>query len=296
MASSLLVPPGARDLTVGALGGRWRVLAQAGLAPARTPALLIHGGGFDNASISWFHLIEALGAERPVLAPDLPGCGGTQGVALAGRADLVADQLAGLLDAMGIARVIVCGVSMGGEIALQFGLRHPERTEAVVAIAPGGLLGRFGGPVRNFGMWLLTRPPERGMDLISRASAPWIRRSIDRIVRNPLPAPVVEEFVAEAHRPGTGVAYGTYNRRSFGPFAMTNNLLPYLSGLDAPTLFFHGEDDPMVSIHGSEAAVALMPDARLVRVPHCGHWAQLEKPDEFLAAWRRFVGEHHRLG
>lgn len=288
MTAPLLVPLGARAERVAAVGGHWRVLTQSAPAPERTPVLLVHGGGFDNAAISWFRLIEALGAERPVVAPDLPGCGGTQGVAVAGRADLVADQLADLLEALGIPRVIVCGVSMGGEIALQVGLRHPGRTAAIVAIAPGGLIERFGSPATNALLWLTTRIGDRGMNAISRATAPLARRTMNAIVRNPLPQPVIQEFVAEAHRPGTGVAYGKYNRRNISPTRMTNNLLPYVTRIGAPTLFFHGEDDPTVSIHGSEAAVALMPNARLVRVPDCGHWAQLEKHDEFLSAWQEF--------
>lgn len=284
-----LIPPGVATTTVEAAGGCWRVLLPANHSPTRTPALLLHGGGYDHAGISWYRMVEALGTERAVIAPDLPGFGDTRTVPVKAQADLVADQVAALLDALAVGRVIVGGVSMGGEIALQFGLRHPDRTAAIVAVAPGGLRGRFGGPALNVATWLVLRVPDPGLALIARASAPWARKSIESIVRNPLPGPVMDEFAAEARRGGSGVAYGQYNRLSIGPTRMLNNLLPYLAGLDIPTLFFHGEQDPIVPIQGSTNAASLMPDAALVRVADCGHWAHLEKHDEFMIAWRDFV-------
>lgn len=289
---SPLVPPGARAEFVTAAGGQWRTLRPAGPTPDATPALLIHGGGFDHAGISWFHHLVPLGRERPVVAPDLPGFGGTTTVPLRARADLVADQLVALLNAVGLTdRLIVVGVSMGGDIALRFALRHPERTAAVVAIAPGGLIGRFHDPVTNWLAWLATRLPDRGMDLLARATRPWAKRSLMGAVADPttLPPELVTEFLAEARRPGAGVAYGAYNRASIAPTRMTNNLLPYLAGVSAPALFFHGVEDRLVPLSGSEAAAALMPNAHLVRVPGCGHWAQLERPAEFLSAWREFT-------
>lgn len=287
-----LVPPDAAATQVEADGGSWRVLTPRVPPPARTPALLLHGGGFDHAGISWFRMIGALGAERPVIAPDLPGFGGTRSVPVKARADLVADQVAALLDALAIDQVIVCGVSMGGEIALQFGLRHRDRTTALVAIAPGGLRGKFGATPVNLVTWLATRVPDRGLDLISRASAPWARTSIESIIRHPLPEAALDEFVAEAHRTGSGVAYGKYNRFNVRPTRMRNNLLPYLSALDAPTLFFHGEQDTVVPIQGSVNAALLMPNAHLIRIADCGHWAHLEKHDEFIAAWRQFISPY----
>ncbi|MGO9158600.1 alpha/beta fold hydrolase [Mycobacterium sp.] len=56
-----------------------------------------------------------------------------------------------------------------------------------------------------------------------------------------------------------------------------------------PALFFHGEDDPIVAPEGSRRAGELMPDAHLVMVPDCGHWAQLEARDRFLSEVRGFL-------
>jgi pimeloyl-ACP methyl ester carboxylesterase len=72
---------------------------------------------------------------------------------------------------------------------------------------------------------------------------------------------------------------------------MRNNLLPAVHRITVPTLFFHGEEDPLVDPEGSRRASRLMPDARLVLVPDCGHWAQLESRDRFLAEVRRFLDD-----
>ena len=85
------------------------------------------------------------------------------------------------------------------------------------------------------------------------------------------------------------MGYARYNQASLGPRSMRNNLLPVVHRITAPTLFFHGEDDPVVDPEGSLRASRRMPAARLVLVPECGHWAQLEARDRFLTEVRRFL-------
>src|SRR5699024_10149023 len=122
-ANSPLVPPGAEVQRAVASGGSYRVL-RGGDRSSRAPVLLVHGGGADNAAISWCRLLGPLGHDREVLAPDLPGFGYTDGIDPQPTGRAMADRLRELLDALGIDEVVVCGVSMGGEVALQFALRH----------------------------------------------------------------------------------------------------------------------------------------------------------------------------
>lgn len=290
MSGSHLVPPGATETFVPAAGGTFRVL-RGDHEGDGTPILLIHGGGSDNAAISWYRLIEALSADHPVIAPDLPGFGYTEGVDLMGTSAGMADQLAALLDALGVDRVVVCGVSMGGEVAIQFALRHPERTAALVPVAPGGLIERWRNPVAHQLAWLATLLPDPILGPLSAFANRFVKTMITRMVKDPstLPAVVVEEFAREARRPGAGYAYGLYNRKSIARRRMINNLLPDVHRISAPTLFFHGTDDPLVSPAGSIEAARLMPDAEIDLVPDCGHWAQLEEHERFLAALRSLL-------
>ena len=306
-----LLPPGARETFVPAVGGRWRVLEgerspagePAGLGerslrrePASleaTPILLVHGGGYDAAAISWYRLIGPLAAQRRVIAPDLPGCGGTTGVALPGAPSAAADQLVALLDELGLDRVVACGVSMGGDIALELALRHPARLAGLVCIAPGGLMPSFGSAAMQRLMWLTTRANDRGMALISRLSRPLLARVVRDMVHDPatLPPEAVAEFFAEARRPDGGVAYGSYNRATVGPRGMLNDKSGVVGSIHLPALFFPGRQDGLVSIDGSRRAVAAMPNARLVEVYACGHWAQLEQHDRLLSELTAFLAE-----
>ena len=290
MTDARLIPPGSEESCVAACGGRYRVLRSTG-AGAGVPLLLVHGGGSDNAAISWYRAIEPLSAERPVIAVDLAGFGYTEGVPVTGSAAGMADQLRELLSAIGIERVAMAGVSMGGEVALQFALRHPKACERLVAVAPGGLVSRIGSPFVHRSAWLATKLPDAVLRPLAAMANRFMGAVIRRMVHDPstLPPEVVDEMVREARRPGSGMAYGAYNRQAIGPKQMRNNLLPVVSQIEVPTLFFHGENDGLVPPSGSVAAAENMPNGRLVLVPDCGHWAQLEAHDRFVAEVRPFL-------
>lgn len=289
-ANSPLVPAGTEVQHVAVSGGSYRVL-HAGHRSVRPPLLLVHGGGADNAAISWCRSLAPLAHDREVLAPDLPGFGYTDGIAPQPTSSAMADRLRELLDALGIGKVVVCGVSMGGEVALQFALRHPDRCAAVVAIAAGGLISRYGNRLVHGSLWLASRIPDRWLhrlnDVANRFSRQFIRNAVKH--RRRLPPGLLEEYVRESRRPGAGWAYALYTKTAIGPASMRNSVLHRMSELAVPALFFHGSDDQLVDPEGSEQAARLAPNARHVEVPDCGHWAQLEVHDRFLAELRAFL-------
>jgi pimeloyl-ACP methyl ester carboxylesterase len=286
------IPEGAREEIVEAAGGRFRLLRSVRGGPG-TPILLVHGGGSDNAAISWYRLIEPLSQQRPVLAPDLAGFGYTEGVPITGAASAMADHLRALLDTLGIAQVVICGVSMGGEVAMQFALRHPEACVALIVVAPGGLIARYRSPLAHTLAWAGTRLPDPLLRPFAAVANRFTRAIVRRMVANPatIPAAVLDEMAREARRPNAGYAYARYNKAAIGPREMRNNLLPRVEEIAVPTLFFHGTADPLVAPAGSIRAAQAMDDARLVLVPNCGHWAQLEAHDRFLAEVRSFLRE-----
>lgn len=76
-----LVPPDAEERYVSIDQGRVRVLVGGQPGTPALPLVLVHGGGTDNAGISWFRSFTELGADRALIALDLPGFGGTHGIA-----------------------------------------------------------------------------------------------------------------------------------------------------------------------------------------------------------------------
>lgn len=285
-----LLPPGARAEYIDLDGGRVRLL-RGGAPDAGPPVVLLHGGGTDNSAISWYRLFEPLSADHAVLAFDLPGFGATEGIEPVGGPDAMADFAARVLAAEGLADAVVVGVSMGGDVALNLALRHPGSVRSLVLIAPGGLVAQFRNRAAHTAAWLAARLPDWVLLPASRLANRFVGAALRAIVHDPvtLPAEVVAEFRREALRPRGGIGYARYNQASIGRTAMRNNLLPVVERITVPALFFHGEHDPMVPPEGSRRAAALMPDARLVMVPECGHWAQLEAHDRFLAEVAAFL-------
>ncbi len=294
-----LVPAGSSERFVEVDGGRVRVLeSTATPGHGRSPLVLVHGGGTDSAAISWYDVYEAFGADRRVVGLDLPGFGGTEGVAPLGGAPEMADFVVRVAGRLGIRRAVVMGVSMGGDVALNVALRHPVLVEALVLVAPGGLVPVFRNRFVQLSAWLAAQLPDRLLVPLARLANTQVEAALKAMVHDPrrLPPEVVAEFRREASRPGAGLGYARYNQTSLGPRAMRNNLLPVVHRITAPTLFFHGDNDPLVDPQGSHRASRLMPEARLVLVPECGHWAQLESRDRFLAEVRRFLGRRETEG
>jgi 3-oxoadipate enol-lactonase len=97
------------------------------------PILALHGGLADHrASLAY---AGPLAANYQLLTPDLRGAGQSRDHRPLSW-DQLADDLAVLLDHLGLARAVVAGTSAGSGVALRFGLRHPDRTAGLVLIAP----------------------------------------------------------------------------------------------------------------------------------------------------------------
>lgn len=286
------LPEGATAAYLDVDGGRVRLLRG---GPDDRPALvLIHGGGTDNAAISWATVFPALAAHWQVIALDLPGFGGSAGLAPVGGPRELARFVIMVLDRLGLARVTCLGVSMGGDVALNLALLAPDRVAGLVLIAPGGLTARIGSRLTHTAAWLGASLPDALLLPLAGLAGHFSGAALRAIVRHPdrLPRDLVDEFVREAKRPGGGIAYGRYNQATIGRTGMINNLLPVVSTITAPTLIVHGCDDPIVAPRGSVRAAELMPSAHLIVIDDCGHWVQVEKPASFLAAALPWLRDH----
>ncbi|GII97278.1 alpha/beta fold hydrolase [Sinosporangium siamense] len=292
-----LIPPGAREHHISTGAGRLRVLHARPDVPPPTPhpspLVLIHGGGTDNAAISWYRLIEPLSAEREVWAPDLPGFGGSIDAPPAGGPRELARVVAEAMTALGVTRAVVAGVSMGGDVALNLALEHPHRVAGLILVAPGGLVPIFRNRIAHFGAWAAAQAPDWLLRPATRFANRFSGTAVRALVKDPatLPPEVVAEFVREARKPGAGLGYARYNQATLGRHGMRNDLTGRVHEISAPTLIFHGENDPIVDPAGSRHAADRLPHARLVTVPDCGHWAQLEAHDRFLTDTRAFLDQ-----
>jgi pimeloyl-ACP methyl ester carboxylesterase len=288
-----LVPPGAEERYVDTQSGRLRVLHGGVPRDGHAPAVLLHGGGTDNAGISWYRLIEPLGHDREVWAIDLPGFGGSIAATPVGGPRELAATAADALQSLGVAPAVVFGISMGGDAALNLALDHPRLVAGLVLIGPGGLVPIFRNRMTHFWAWLAAQMPDWMLLPAGRLANRFAGTAIRAIVKDPrtLPAVVIEEFTREARDPRGGIGYARYNQATIGRHGMLNDLTETVQKITAPTLLFHGVDDPIVDPEGSRIAAECMPNAELVMVSDCGHWVQIEAHERVLLDTRRFLAK-----
>ncbi|TDD93149.1 alpha/beta fold hydrolase [Saccharopolyspora karakumensis] len=255
------------------------------------PIVLLHGGGPDNALLSWRNTIGVLAADHRVYAPDLPGQGGSTEWRGRGNQRTFEEVLRWLLDAWRIPQATLVGLSMGGSIATGFTLRHPQRVRALALVDSTGMQQRM---PHHLATYLLMRTGFSG-----RMAATLLRsnRSLARFALNKVffadassvrdLESIVDEVSAEAAVRRSVFAdwhADAINRRS-----MTINHLPQLNRITCPVTVIHGEEDALVPVASAQEVAGAIPGAQLRVMPQAGHWPNRERPTEFNALLREFV-------
>jgi pimeloyl-ACP methyl ester carboxylesterase len=116
------------------------------------PVLLLHGGGYDSASLSYGPSIGPISQHHRVFAPDWPGYGGSDKPKMRYTTDYYVDFLGHLMEALGLRRTSLVGISMGGAISLGFSLRWPQRVDKLVLVDSHGLGREVPGRVMSYAM------------------------------------------------------------------------------------------------------------------------------------------------
>ena len=243
--------------------------------------VLLHGGGPGAASWSNF------GRNMPVIAKrfravmmDLPGYGGS--VARPPTAHfftLAADTLAGLLDELGIGKTHLIGNSLGGGTAIRFALRYPDRVGRLVLMGPGGLSLNVFAPDPTEGVQRLMEfaaPPGPSREKM----AAFLRTLVfdQRLVTDEL----VDERYAAATDPQALAAMASMGASFYDPARAEEGLLwREAHRLRPPVLLIWGREDRVNPLDGALTALKLIRRAQLHVFGGCGHWAQMEKFDEF---------------
>lgn len=188
----------------------------------------------------------------------------------------VAD-LGRVLDALGVERAVVGGLSMGAGVALRFALAHPERVIASV-------LSAFPRPADDpahvrWATDFADAIEREGIEAAGRRHA-WG----ERLEHDPRGAELVRSGFAE-HTPH-GLALCLRHLIAVQP--SPKQLAGELAGIKHPVLVVVGEADP-TSLVASRELAKLVPGARLVEIEAGGHIINLEKRQEYLSALRQFL-------
>jgi pimeloyl-ACP methyl ester carboxylesterase len=258
---------------------------EAGSGPA---AILIHGLGATKVSL--LPTVAALASEgRRAIALDLPGFGDSvKPIRAAYHAPYFARAIVALMDALGIERADLVGNSLGGRVAIEVGLRFPDRARRLGLLAPSLA-------------WLRDRPLAPLLRLVSPQLGllqPTPRRLVEAIARTALGArddsggqwttAGVDEFLRSYLTPrGRAAFYAALRNVYLEPPYGARGLWTRLPALQAPSLFVWGRQDMLVPI-GFEAHVRrVLPAAEHLELD-CGHVPQLELPEQTHRALARF--------
>jgi pimeloyl-ACP methyl ester carboxylesterase len=271
-----------RFRTVSTNAGRISTLS-AGSGPA---VIAIHGLGATKAS--FLPTVAALADRFTVTAIDLPGFGDSdKPLGAPYHPPYFARAVVALLDALGVARAHVVGNSLGGRVALEVGLRAPERVGRLALLAPS-LAWRRKRPLAPL---LRLVPPELGA--VQPAPRGLIERLVEAVVpggRDGWTAAGVDEFLRSYLTPRGRAAFYAAARQIYleepdGP----RGFWPRLKTLERPALFVWGRHDAIVPIGFARHVTEAVPSAEHLEL-NCGHVPQLERPRETHAAIARFFG------
>jgi 2-hydroxymuconate-semialdehyde hydrolase len=233
------------------------------------PVVFLHGSGTGvSAAANWWKTVPAVEGAVRAIAIDLIGFGATIEAPGAeyGIREWGAHTLR-VLDALGIEQAWLVGNSLGGWIALQLAIDHPDRVLGVISMGTGGSAPT--AAIRAHAS------PDTSFD--------GLRRSFEGFVTDPA---LVSDAMVRARQEVAvyEVASGRLDRviaareRDRGAMPLDHDALGRLA---TPVLLVHGRADHVIPPSRTWQLVNLIPTADAVVLQGCGHWSQIERADAF---------------
>jgi pimeloyl-ACP methyl ester carboxylesterase len=242
------------------------------------PVVLIHG--FPFCRRMWEPQVGVLtAAGYRTVACDLRGFGDSEASGSGVSMDLLADDVAALLDHMEIERAVVGGMSMGGYVLLNLIERHPQRVAGALFIVTRAAADDEPGMMRRTA---LAREVMSGRpEAVTQAFEEILFAEGVPSTRPDLVARVKGWMEATAPEGLTGGLLSMRDRRDY---------VDLLGRFDVPSLVIGAERDRAVPLEHSRILEQGLPSARLCVIPGAGHMANLENPEAFNRCMLEFLG------
>lgn len=246
-------------------------LLEAGIGGSAVPIIFLHGVGSDKSV--WRPQLDHFGQARRAIAFDYPGYGESAPQPGATRDDFAAAILAGM-DTLGVHQAHICGLSLGGIIAMAMHAQKPARCASLI------LADSFA--MHPDGEGIYQRSVEASATIGMRALA---AQRVDVLLGSrasgQLRSDVVETMAAidpAAYRIGAEAVWLADQR-------------PSAAAISVPTLVLCGEEDRITPPALSDELARLIPDARFEILAGAGHLANAEQPAAFNRAVDQFLAE-----
>jgi 3-oxoadipate enol-lactonase len=237
------------------------------------PLVLVHGHPFDHTM--WAPQIDTFSPGRRVIAPDLRGYGASPVTPGVTALSVFADDLEELLDSLDVDRCVLGGLSMGGQIVMEYYARFAERVRGLL------LADTFAAPETPEGH-------RARNDMADRLLREGMRGYADEVLYKMVAPHAPPAVAAHVHRMMTSTdprgAAAALRGRAERP-----DYRPLLSRVTVPALVVVGAEDEYTPVGDAESLHALLPDSTLVVVDGAAHLPNLERPDAFDAALADFL-------
>jgi 3-oxoadipate enol-lactonase len=235
------------------------------------PIVFLHGVGSDKTV--WRPQLEYFGKSRRAIAFDYPGYGESAPVAAATRDDFAAAVLAAM-HALDVERAHICGLSLGGVVAIAMHAAAPDRCASLV------IADSFAGHPDGAAIYQRSVDASRTMTMRALAEAR-VDMLLGSVATRDLRREVIDTMAAidpDAYRIGAEAVWLADQRDR-------------AAGIAVPTLILCGTEDRITPPGLSEELAEFIPGARLEPIPAAGHLANAEQPAEFNAAIDAFLSE-----
>ena len=239
--------------------------------------LFVHGWPLDRTI--WLGQLGGLAIHARCIVPDLRGFGGSPGDdAGSATIDGYADDLVHLLDALAIPRAVVCGLSMGGYVALSLLGRHPSRVDGLILADTRA--GADSAEQRATRERLIAFVQAQGIPALADQQLDKMVGSTTRASRPELCEMLRRMMAGAPPRSVVGAQRAMLVRRDWSAA---------LASIAVPTLVVAGAEDAIIPVAEQRAMADAIPGAQWVEIPGAGHVAPFERPAAFNHAVTEFL-------
>ncbi|MFI9809388.1 alpha/beta fold hydrolase [Streptomyces sp. NPDC052301] len=239
-----------------------------GSAAGADPLVLVHALGLDRRM--WAPVVGCLPPARRIIAYDVRGHGVAAGAPPPATVRDLADDLLRLLDALGLARVALAGLSMGGAVAQTFAVRHPERLSALHLVAtaadPQPAYLERADRVARYGV----------VEQLPATLERWFTPAF--LAADPEPVRYARETLAGVRAADFGAGWRALARL---------DVRDGLGGLRLPVRVIAGGDDPATPPALMRGIAQDIPGAEFVIIDGVRHLVGLEAPERLAALLHR---------
>ncbi len=251
--------------------------------------IFIHGLG--SYIPAWNKVIPELSKKYRCIAIDLPGYGKSSKDPHSGMMSYYADVVNEFVDSLGLKKFNLAGHSMGGQIAIVYGLQWPERINNLILFDPAGFEAFTPGQKRWFKdvmtPMLVKNTTFEGIETNLAFNFYNMPKDAEFMITDRMAMRYAADFDNYCYAVAQSVK------------GMVNEpVLDKLKDLKTRTLIFFGEDDnlipnrylnPGATVKIAEAGHKLIPDSKLVMVPKCGHFVMFENPETVIREIEDFI-------